>query len=933
MNWPGFKKHLTGLLVALGAIVLSVGTGFSTFYFYEAATASTSAEDVVDDVRQNQTFGTDDDSISNTSIYYDVYFMPQMVDLTDYSDSTTDAWSSVSYTNITVSTSTGATKTVKNYSSLPADDKLFYKPVSLTDESITYFSTVTVDSVAVGNLNSTINYDPYVNYTDDAGTKTTGMWVPAYGYMDPDTRQYWDEEIITDTSLTDNTKRTGYATTSDSGSNGGSAQWEKHTGYVYPLTYRKFTNVKNITQEMLETVGVPRACLYDRVSDMYQLAFCSWSSSYISTSYTLYNKTYGNYPFEVSGSFPINFEIAYFGTSLDLYEEDSIYINGTPSIFFYPVYSTGKGYYELDSNNSSAANTRDAIRGNTINSSGDSEESLGSGYKHSTFLCYDSEYTTNLQSASTSTVSLSSVRCYRLSDVTFSTAHTGSATAAGATFLSTDPSYSGAWEGNWETIDYGGSPLVINQNAGSFNIYVIVLTSNSDSSLAFSTNQTNLILSVLASPTQQPYIQPFKSYDCDTISYGNGSRDYFIVMEKIYEPRLIAGQTKTFDYESDASEAMALIREAPTTVEKDSLYYDGATFDFDTTYETYDYTSPNTNYTYRFTDYFFSFQLAKNDKYDSYKVATVDDDQTTTQLGYNKPTATYRYSDGATATEDYKSDTLFISILEEYKVLYQYSTDSDSYKAYADYVDSFALDFQRLGIYVDGTFTPLASLKGIKTLGGVTVDSAYTDYLHYAVTTMQNLIRPLVSGIYNLYVHINFGSSCTPTSIDVWGHRRHNFFVNVNYVGDDGSPITTKVSGNNYIDITNYSYRYSSYYYLLSYIMPTDEYYVYGTTTTDSSGVTTGTTKTFLDILSTYHDAGYCLQDRVTGKYITYRDYKNYSDALAAYSSSSSAGETATALQPSDYNLFQITGNHVLEAVAEPTWASNTTSSSAEALL
>ena len=945
MNWLGFKKHLTGILVALGAIVLSVGTGFSTFYFYEAATASSSVNDVPDDIRENQTFGTNDDSITDTTKYYDVYFMPQMVDLTDYEDTVdettssvvttaTDAWTGIKYTNLEVTTSSGKTKTVRNYETLPDRDTLFYRDVDLDDKSIA--KSFTSDPVTYTSLNSTINYDPSVDYTDDNDTTTQGMWVPAYGYMDPDTRKYWGEEVLSTTFE-------GNAATSSTGANGGTATWSSYKGSVYPLTYRKYSNVRKITNDMLAQVGTPKACMYDCMTTMYKLAFCSWSVSYISGSYKYYsNKTDdytdtatnwpGNYPFEVSGSFPTNFEIAYFGTSLDLYEEKAVYINGTPTLFFYPVYSTGKGYYELNKDGYG----KDAIRTNYYTGGNQVVESLPEGYKNPTFLPYDTTNTNSISSIkSGDSTPLANVECYRYSNINF-TSKAEAYTDENAISFSTDPGVNGSrsWLGTWHPIYYEGSPFIINRNTGVFNIYVFVLVSTSSSETAFTSDETELIINCMIDPDVEPYVQPYESYDCETITVDSNYRDYFIVFEKVYEPRLIAGPTKTFDYESTGSINTPVIREEPTGIEKDSFSCSDITFDFENDYVTYDYTSPNTGYTYRFTDYFFSFTLAKNDAYNSYIVSPVNESST---YSYSIPEIQYV---NASAAEQYKSKSILISILEEYNVLYKYEHTSTSYLAYEAYVESFALDFQRLGVYISGKFTCLADLEKVTTVNGVTSASlGYTNYLEYAVTTMQNLIRPLEIGVYNLAVHINYDTtSHRPSTIDVWAHKKHNYFVNVNGTdkGTEATQDSTSSSSGDvsyYANVTDYDYQYSSYYYLLSYIMPTDEYNYKVTTTVDGTESTTTSTTTFLQILSNYHQQGKCLQDRVTGKYITYQDYQNYSDALAEYSSSISAGLTATAPQASAYNLFQITGNHILQAVAEPSWVTSYSSSSAEALL
>lgn len=119
------------------------------------------------------------------------------------------------------------------------------------------------------------------------------------------------------------------------------------------------------------------------------------------------------------------------------------------------------------------------------------------------------------------------------------------------------------------------------------------------------------------------------------------------------------------------------------------------------------------------------------------------------------------------------------------------------------------------------------------------------------------------TGIYNIRLEIEYAVDLTndshrPTNVTLWCYQIHNIFVNI--VEDDAY---LEGSGN-YHNVDYYSYRSTDYYYLLANLRSDDSY-------NSANG-----TKTLGELMGGYEAAGKCLQDTLTGQYITLATYEDF---------------------------------------------------------
>lgn len=119
------------------------------------------------------------------------------------------------------------------------------------------------------------------------------------------------------------------------------------------------------------------------------------------------------------------------------------------------------------------------------------------------------------------------------------------------------------------------------------------------------------------------------------------------------------------------------------------------------------------------------------------------------------------------------------------------------------------------------------------------------------------------TGIYNIRLEIEYAvtgpnDSHRPTNVTLWCYQIHNIFVNI--VEDDAY---LEGSGN-YHNVDYYSYRSTDYYYLLANLKSDDSY-------NSANGA-----KTLGELMGGYEAAGKCLQDTLTGQYITLATYEDF---------------------------------------------------------
>ena len=119
------------------------------------------------------------------------------------------------------------------------------------------------------------------------------------------------------------------------------------------------------------------------------------------------------------------------------------------------------------------------------------------------------------------------------------------------------------------------------------------------------------------------------------------------------------------------------------------------------------------------------------------------------------------------------------------------------------------------------------------------------------------------TGIYNIRLEIEYAvtgpnDSHRPANVTLWCYQIHNIFVNI--VEDDAY---LEGSGN-YHNVDSYSYRSTDYYYLLANLSSDDSY------------ISANGAKTLGELMGGYEAAGKCLQDTLTGQYITLATYEDF---------------------------------------------------------
>ena len=340
--------------------------------------------------------------------------------------------------------------------------------------------------------------------------------------------------------------------------------------------FYKFENIAEVSVSMLDLVGEPTITLTDTTVGAYPLSFMNWtvecynvySSDWYNTEYKT-GKVYGIYPESNS-----ELEIFYNNTLLSLYDNKSIAINGKKCIFIYPYYTVGKNYG--GSNRVEELRLEKRAEGIDITDNDGSSE-----YQ---FFSFDGSFN-----------ALSNVELFRIDNVVFDIEQINNESF----YLNSDPNKNGGWGGSriWPT--YGASSsysinsnginlsingtssgnvnnftnnLKINSESGRYNIYVFVKinnntsTSTSTSSLEtimsnsyFSENDINTtIQNYLDENNITKYMTQISDIMAPNFTQKQGwfgkyytfdyTRQYYIVYERIYEPRLIGGTTGSFFY-------------------------------------------------------------------------------------------------------------------------------------------------------------------------------------------------------------------------------------------------------------------------------------------------------------------------------------------------------------------------------------------------
>lgn len=702
-----FKKYFFILLLAVLSLGTLVSFGYADFYFGDTNT-STEISDVptrADPIRQNAVFGEQGDTGTQGTKYYDVYFLAQSV-----------------YGTSPKGENNGEGQ-IQNY----------------------YYQTI-IDDPDTGNFGA---------FYDDSGN------------------------LLTDDITQD---RNRY--------------------------FIRVENVAEISLDQLEEIGQPSTkYVFDQASSNYAPGNeeNKWEISFLCFSplaTPVYQWNGQNVPepqdfhldssttvhgYRVNGYYPHGdtFESFYANSSLSIYDDYSVTINGRDSLVFYPVYTVGKNYINLDDGVDEMSFYRRTVdeQGNPVLVNGNLQD------EHLGYATYEGNLTKIVRDANPNSNGEYTVYSlmnqvfeegeyenytYYLSSDLFDNENpydsnnqfvyprftpTYGNTANGATNV-----YYGDMSASGSNLSDGGNNTQVGGafysnmlnlaiDSGRYNIYIIVKSNNNNSAIG-NGNYTNLRDTYGITRTEIENINRelqrseynigindvrLSDYMCAHSNLQSGttwlppwneyedyfSRQYYVVYERLYEPKLVAGTTGTIDYEQSNS----TFTRVGTGQYKDQyvlrdVYLDAET---ETTYQYNGQTSivPNNH---------FGIQLLPEDGME-YDLIT-NDDSWIAEGGVQPadwPLITVGFDDEDTAeTEPYRSDTL----LED---------------------------------------KPNQKLLETRSSGGSGDSGGYSD-----------------SGTYNLYIKVNYSgfglnndiystehTISVPNSIEVYAYQFNDLFINI----------------------------------------------------------------------------------------------------------------------------------------------------------
>lgn len=785
--------------------------GSAAWYFFDDISTSTSATDIADNLRPNQIFGDGQDTVILDTKFYDVYFLAQNVqDIPDPTNAETYL-----------------------------DDTTFFKKIGEIADSD-------------GNI---VN-----NYT----------------FKDQDNKQlYYDDSKTSYTYKYGNDLRHG--------------SWENRAS-VSPY-YWKWTNVNTISASMLSTMGNPHCEMVDK--NNWPLTFNSWIINpydiYVKDNYShsVYSKDGINY-IQVYGSYPFeNFETAYFNSLLQIYDSHAIYIDGHRSLFFYPIYSSGKGYYAYTTGGAGSENLRDSIA--IINK--DTKSQADSSMQEEEFFVYEPTYTDLMlnygnglfiEKGSQTSTDKTRFRAYRFTEYIVNSVDVSETKG----YIQNDIDLNNSsWPGTKDiltsTINNNTSTIYLNSEPGRYNFYLFVKEryvegrnlNDKKKDAKFSEAEKTVIRNFF----YQDSLHIYKILDCDVHehinnSYYYDSRDYILIIEKMFEPCIIGHKTGALEWTNANSRNLFFVRNGTTKETMDSYTIRDIDFNCDDGMFGYiDYTVPNTQRKIKIPDYYFGVQISQdtnlvyNESIGYENEYNYDSSKPNETPPYEVPKYKYIDVDGSTREEPYMSHELLISLK---------NAVADDLSKYQEHMIYHDIDRIRVTKANPGSDDKYYTLREYKEAG-------FSDYDDLVASLV--LVRPIETGTYNFFVHIKYGTNAditvydVPEALGLWAYRKHNIFVNIYDPSDfDGKTISFDGTYINEGMLNKYSFRCDSYYYLDTDFMYEENgnYKRFSRMSglPDKEGLDKDSITDLYDIHSilTYYDKdNKCLQDIVSGRYIT----------------------------------------------------------------
>lgn len=629
-----------------------------------------------------------------------------------------------------------------------------------------------------------------------------------------------------------------------------------------------FTRLENISEISVSTYDDVVKRIENNLIDKngYRLKFLCWSLSTLEIYATKGNPWPTSFDTDtvheddgtatneittkVDGFYPYSedFTPFYMNTSLDLYDKNVKTVNGRKTLFLYPVFSTGKNYFDFHSGDENRKDDeiKDAI-------------TVTKGYSDGTddkYYPYFNGTVTGLVNKNDNENEVDVYDVYSLDNFRI-TQEELTTSGLNTITIKNDinrASTSEGWAGEGDFVhtvnDEEGNPLnllnmssVQNLKSGRYNIYIFVKHSTLSDlvSRAFDGNEITNINSVMEDNNRIRYssldgqeYSVIPSYVPLRVDY----RDYYVYFERIYEPRIIGGPTLDLNYDSELSNSLQFLRKGSSGNDNNRYQRRGVELQGDNWIE---YPLGN-NRTLLFKDYYFGVMLNPEVSFTFYDFNLVNDEGYTDDQYKNDgfPSITYQDQNGAPKIEYYKSGAIF----EEYDK----TTDQDVLIREAD-----------------GTTKPY--------------DDSLDDSHKFVLIKPKN-IDTTGKGIYNIVIDIKYAQNndghdtnlIVPDLVTFYGYKLSNLFVNIMETDENGEvEMGHNQGGTNYKNFVNtdvYEYTRSNYYELANVTL--DDVF----TAKDDS------TKTLREILTELKAEGKCLEDLVTSRYITLEnldpDNENY---------------------------------------------------------
>lgn len=521
-----FRKFSFLAFIVVVSLGVLVGYGFSDFLFGGVATApSTTIENVdsfVDPIRQNAVFNEPGDVGSVGTKYYDVYFMAQSINGGAKDTNNDGVLDNYGYYDVPDGYSTS--ENIAHFGAFYGenDDRSFYDlPANLALDTNRYFKKL--ENVAeVSTYQMEEIGEPKINNVYD-------------GNSEANENKSWPLEFVC---------------------------WTTN----YEPIYSYFTTQREWWGGTTKT-------------------YVEWPNP--SEFYDGY-QVLGWYP----GTDDTNFSTFYTNSLLSIYDKDddvkdenndgdAVYlINGRKSIFVYPVYSIGKDYASFKTSNEGGEGNGSSVV-DSLQLRKYPENATQSSKYESKMPIYDGQLTSQLQSALGG--DSGSYKIFRFDNIKFTdedvnqykyviTVDRAEPGWVGDKILITDTD-SGyllkTWSGPVDhTFEIFNEAFKFNRYSGLYNIYIVsksYVTSDSFSSYddalnnLKSSNNTFMDTEKIKTFFNNNSINIYDSIDCDVLvpsgitqsyrQYRYTYWDYYIVYERVYEPRLIGGTTTGgFDY-------------------------------------------------------------------------------------------------------------------------------------------------------------------------------------------------------------------------------------------------------------------------------------------------------------------------------------------------------------------------------------------------